>query len=206
MFDEVRLPVDIERGAIGGPRFSTSILELVSGHEARNQNWNTARASWNISYGIQSKEDYIRVLNFFYARRGRLRGFRFKDWADFSVEDEVFAIGDGSTRAFQLTKTYPDILSNYVKFIQNPNPITVKIFSVSIDTLGSQVPTSRYTVNRDTGIVTFGSSGIPGDRVILRWTGEFDKPVRFDTDELDLSLTAFNAGAIPNITIREIRI
>ena len=32
----------------------------------------------------------------------------------------------------------------------------------------------------------------------------FDVPVRFDTDELDIDLSAFEAGAIPQIPLIEI--
>ena len=34
----------------------------------------------------------------------------------------------------------------------------------------------------------------------------FDVPVRFDTDRLEISLTAFAAGALPSVPIVEIRL
>jgi uncharacterized protein (TIGR02217 family) len=34
----------------------------------------------------------------------------------------------------------------------------------------------------------------------------FDVPVRFDTDFLEVDLSAFEAGAIPNIPLIEIRV
>jgi uncharacterized protein (TIGR02217 family) len=33
----------------------------------------------------------------------------------------------------------------------------------------------------------------------------FDVPVRFDTDRLEISLTGFQHGAIPNIPVMEVR-
>jgi uncharacterized protein (TIGR02217 family) len=33
---------------------------------------------------------------------------------------------------------------------------------------------------------------------------EFDVPVRFDADELDIDLSAFEAGAIPSVPLIEI--
>jgi uncharacterized protein (TIGR02217 family) len=35
---------------------------------------------------------------------------------------------------------------------------------------------------------------------------EFDVPVRFDTDKLEVSLTGFRSGAIPSIPIVELRL
>ena len=35
---------------------------------------------------------------------------------------------------------------------------------------------------------------------------EFDVPVRFDSDKLEVNMTGFNHGAIPNIPIVEVRL
>ena len=80
-FDNIRLPVDIEQGAQFGPTFSTTVLQLSSGKEQRNQNRGRQLCAGDIAYGIQSKTDYMAVRTFFYARRGRARGFLFKDWS-----------------------------------------------------------------------------------------------------------------------------
>ena len=42
-FDEVQFPPSISFGATGGPGFSTKVVILSSGYEARNQNWSLAR-------------------------------------------------------------------------------------------------------------------------------------------------------------------
>ncbi len=55
------------------------------------------------------------MIAFFEERRGRLHGFRFKDWSDYkscapsetlSALDQAIGTGDGAMAAFQLTKTY----------------------------------------------------------------------------------------------------
>ena len=38
-FHEVRFPTRVSYGAIGGPRFSTTVQILNSGFEQRNINW-----------------------------------------------------------------------------------------------------------------------------------------------------------------------
>jgi uncharacterized protein (TIGR02217 family) len=48
---------------------------------------------------------------------------------------------------------------------------------------------------------------VPPDEGVAITAGyEFDVPVRFDTDKLEVSLSGFQHGAIPNIPIVEIRI
>ena len=181
-FDDVRLPEDIERGARGGPEFNTSVYPLSSGFEERNQNWQYALYKWDIGYDIRTVEEYQEVVAFFLARRGRARGFRFKDWSDYIAEDEPLVTVDSVT---YLAKSY-GTTNPYTRLIQKP-------VSGMITLSGSG------SVDANTGIVT-GASG--GDT----WSGEFDIPVRFDTDELVMTIDTVEIGAIPNIPVREIRL
>ena len=210
-FKEVRLPEDIERGASGGPRFNTSITQLISGYEQRNQNWSQSRAEWDISYGIQSKEDYSRLLNFFYARRGAAIGFRFRDWADYEVTMAHFVTGDGmsdggnpanitGTTTFQLVKNYEELDEIiYTREILKPVQDTVQIF----DNMGDEL-TEGFTIDYVTGKVVFDTAPLVG--VQYFWSGEFDIPVRFSADNLDLNIQWVDAASIPSITIVELRI
>ncbi len=63
-----------------------------------------------------------------------------------------------------------------------------------------------YTVDHTTGLVTFVAGQIPAAGEAVTAGFEFDVPVRFDTDRLDVNLSGFEHGAIPNIPIVEIRI
>jgi uncharacterized protein (TIGR02217 family) len=38
----------------------------------------------------------------------------------------------------------------------------------------------------------------------MDWTGEFDVPVRFDTDDIRAGLEAFELGEIPDIPLTEV--
>ena len=210
-FKDVRLPEDIERGASGGPRFNTSITQLISGFEQRNQNWSQSRAEWDISYGVQSKDDYSRLINFFYARRGAAIGFRFRDWTDYEVDMAHFVTGDGTpnsmnptlidgTATFQLVKNYEELSEViYTREILKPVEDTVQIF----DDMGNIV-SSGFTVDYVTGKVIFDVAPLTG--VQYFWSGEFDVPVRFAADNLDLAVQWVEAASIPNINIVEIRV
>jgi len=56
------------------------------------------------------------------------------------------------------------------------------------------------------GVVTFFSGHIPPAGAAITAGFLFDVPVRFDTDYLEVDLSAFAAGAIPKIPLVEIRV
>jgi uncharacterized protein (TIGR02217 family) len=61
-------------------------------------------------------------------------------------------------------------------------------------------------VNTSTGIVTFAGGHVPGVGGVVTAGFEFDVPVRFDTDQLEINLAQIEAGSIPHIPIVEIRL
>lgn len=195
-FDDVRLPTTVEKGASGGPAFRTTILTLSSGREQRNQHWSQSRGRWDIGYGIQGRADLAVVLAFFYARRGRARGFRFRDWSDYRRDEKVrFATGNGSARVFELSVPYTSGGETYTRPITRPVVDTVELYVGGRSVTGS--------VDGATGQVTLGSA--PASGAALEWTGEWDVPVRFDSDSLEIAMEIFDAGTIPQIPIVELR-
>lgn len=201
-FDSVRLPDDVEKGAQGGPRFKTSVLMTSSGAEQRNANWSRQRCEYQIGYGIQSKTDAAAVIAFYYARQGRLRGFRFKDWADFESDDapgETLGVGTASpgTTTFQLVKNYTSGGQTYVRKITRPVLGTLHVYWDGVEKL------SGWSCNYETGVITF--SPAPGLGVIVSAVFEFDVPVRFDTDIMSIQSETAYAIAIPQLTLVELR-
>jgi uncharacterized protein (TIGR02217 family) len=193
MIDDVRLPVDVERGAEGGPGFKTTVTTLANGMEQRNQEWSTMRGQWNVGYGIQTLSSLQAVYNFFIGRRGQARGFRFKDWQDYkAVEQPVGTISGVDTRR-QLQKVYDDETNPYFRKITHPVAGTLIVY---VDSLA----TEDYTL-LENGVIEFASD--PGANVVA--TFEFDVPVRFDTDDLRIQLQHFDAGQAPNISIVELK-
>lgn len=195
-FHNVRLPEHIESGARGGPAFKTSVIILSSGAEQRNEEWTRARGQWDISYAIQTAADYRAVLAFFYARRGRLFGFRFKDYSDYKGTQEELGTGNGTNRVFPLVKNYTDMGGTYVRQITRPIANTVKVYVA-----GVSVPFSLSA----TGVVTINSGSTPqaGQKVTADF--QFDVPVRFDMDEMSVALTWEDAGDIPDINLVELK-
>ena len=105
--DNVRLPVEVEQGATGGPRFKTSIQTALSGIEQRIAEWDVARCEYDISYAVRGKAELIsEVIKIWRDRLGPAYPFRFKDWSDFEADDVSIGTGDGRSTAFQLVKSY----------------------------------------------------------------------------------------------------
>jgi uncharacterized protein (TIGR02217 family) len=205
-FHEVRFPDDISRGARGGPERRTRIVELASGDEERNSPWADSRRRYDAAYGIRRADDLAAVVAFFEARHGRLYGFRWKDWSDYkscvpsgspSATDQIIGEGDGSTTQFQLVKVYASGAQSYSRRIVKPVAGTVLV------ALDGAPQASGWSVDVATGVVTFASA--PGSGVIVTAGFEFDVPVRFDTDRLDITMDIEWLGSIASIPLVEVR-
>ena len=205
-FHEVRFPDNISRGARGGPERRTQIVELASGDEERNASWANSRRRYDVAYGIRRSDDLAAVVAFFEARNGRLHGFRYKDWADYksalpsqaiTATDQQIGTGTGSQQTFQLAKRYTSGAQTWVRTIAKPVSGTVRV------ALGMVEQMSGWTVDTTTGVVTFITA--PANGVIIRAGFEFDVPVRFDSDTLDVTLDFERLGSITAIPLLEIR-
>ncbi|MCF6322356.1 MAG: DUF2460 domain-containing protein [Rhizobiaceae bacterium] len=209
-FHETRFPVDISLGVIGGPVRRTEIVSLVSGHEKRNTRWADSRRNFNAGYGVKTIDDLQEVIAFFEERRGRLYGFRFRDPLDFksckssqgiSASDQFLGIGDGVLTKYQLRKQYGLQPTGYYRNIQKPTGSTLLI-AVNGNVQNEGVD---FTIDDTTGEVFFLPASIPAVNEPVTAGYEFDVPVRFDTDEIAVNLSAFKAGEIPSIPLIEIK-
>lgn len=210
-FHEVRFPTTISRGAQGGPERRTDVVVLGSGFEERNSRWADSRRSYNAGYGVTSLDALHEVVAFFEERRGRFHGFRWRDHADWKSNapgaattalDQAIGVGDGETLTFQLKKVYGSVHAPYAREIRKPVAGTLKVaVDGVVKTLGT-----HFAVDTTSGVVTFEDGEAPGEGDLVTAGFEFDIPVRFDTDKLDINLSGFASGAIPNIPIVEIRL
>lgn len=202
MFHDVRLPIDIERGAIGGGGFLTTVLSMKSGREKRNQNWQKSRGEWEIGYGTMETAELHTIRDFFYARRGRAFAFRFRDWSDYIIGEDgdpkAFAAGDGTTVGFQLRKVYePDGPAPFYRDIVLPDVSTLEIYVNGVE------QTTGWSINATTGLITFSSPVT--DTHVIAAKGEFDTPVRFNNDNFQATMVVFTAGEIPQLQIVEVK-
>lgn len=210
-FHDVRFPTAISRNAQGGPERRTDVVVLGSGYEERNSRWADSRRSYNAGYGVKSLDDLHQIIAFFEERRGRLHGFRWRDPMDWkscapnvapSPLDQIIGSGTGLNAAFQLRKVYGSAFAPWTRDIKKPVAGTVRVaVSGAEKTAGTD-----YAVDAATGVVTFLAGHIPAAGETVTAGFEFDVPVRFDTDKLEINLSGFTSGIIPNIPIVEVRL
>ncbi len=210
-FHDVRFPTAISRNAQGGPERRTDVVVLGSGYEERNSRWADSRRSYNAGYGVKSLDDLHQIIAFFEERRGRLHGFRWRDPMDWkscapnattSPLDQVIGAGTGTLGAFQLAKVYGSAFAPWTRAIEKPVAATVKIAVAGAEKIAG----TDFAVDPATGIVTFLAGHVPASGETVTAGFEFDVPVRFDTDKLEINLSGFTSGAIPNIPIVEVRL
>lgn len=214
-FHDVQFPTDLAYGTRGGPGYSTTILFTDSGHENRIARWSRPRYKYDASYAVRTLAQLATLRQFYIARLGPAHSFRLKDWTDYNstatdggTEPETVhqldqyclpAQGDGSNKSFQIVKRYTSGGSTVVR------PITKIVDNTLKVALGGTLQGGGYTVNLNTGVITFTVAPQDGEDVQCGF--EFDVPVRFG-DELDdvfsISIDDFSSGSIPSIPLVEV--
>ena len=208
-FHEVRFPAAISFGSSGGVERRTEVVRLVNGFEERNTPWEQSRRRYDAGLGTRTFDDLDAVLAFFEARRGMLYAFRWKDWLDHkscrpsetpSSTDQAIGTGDGATTMFRLVKHYAPGLHGYGRMITKPVAGTVAVAIEGADL--AEGP--EFSVDTTTGTLAFSTPPVAGAEITAGF--EFDVPVRFDTDIVEVNLAAFEAGEVPAIPIVEVRV
>lgn len=190
-FSNIRFPDYLSLGATGGPVFTTDICTASSGHEQRNITWAHPRNRYSVAASITTEEDFHAIITFFRLHKGQAIGFRFKDWTDYKVKNQLIGMSDPSKLKYQLIKSYLLGKQSDLRAITKPVPGSVRVL------VGGRH--HDYDVDYDTGFITFKKP--PPIALEIRADFEFDVPVRFDTDELKVAATE---GAI-DISLVEIR-
>jgi uncharacterized protein (TIGR02217 family) len=198
-----RLPEGIEKGSQFGPSFRNVIQEAISGNEQRFAQWAKCRGVGDLSYGLLTSTDplgdFSAILAMWRAHFGSLYPWRFRDWSDYTATDELFGVGDAVETDFQLIKTYDPslILLGSAGILSYVRDITLLDGTPTIEVEGT--PTVAFTIS-DSGLVTFDSPPT-GD---LTWSGTFDVPVRFDSEQLPVVMNESDLLAIRSIPIKEV--
>lgn len=209
-FHEVLFPLDIALKSSGGPERRTEIVTFGSGREHRNARWAHSRRRFDAGYGVKTVEALQSVIAFFEERRGQLHGFRWRDRLDHASAspsepvtplDQVIGTGDGVRSAFQLTKSYGGAYAAYDRPIVKPVADSVRVAVAGVEVAEGEA----FVCDPTTGVVSFMSGHVPGTGASVTAGFLFDVPVRFDTDYLEVDMSAFEAGAIPKIPLVEIR-
>ena len=201
-FDDVDFPIELGQDASVAPTFSTNIVTSASGFEARNVNWAQARLQFDAGPGVRSESELETLISFFRARRGPASAFRFRDPYDNSSNgmtgvptpaDQALGTGDDTTTEFALVKVYG---ASEQRRITRPVAGSVR---VAIE--GAEL-TTGWTL-QEKGVVAFDVPPAAGATVTAGF--QFDVPVRFAEDRIEVNRSTFLAGEAPSVPLIEVR-
>lgn len=204
----VLFPEAISYGASGGPEFSTNVVRGRSGREARNINWQHPLRRWEVGRYAYDQGLITELLAFWHVVAGRAYSFRFRDWTDhaaggqdgpdgFEVGTPVsIGTGNGTATTFQLVKSYAFGGQTYSRTIRKPMS-GAKIY------LAGVLQESGYTINSETGVVTFTTA--PSNGVAVAWAGMFWIEARFDSDAPGFTFESLSSVEMPSIMVQEVR-
>lgn len=155
------------------PNWSTKIQTSISGKETRLGLWSYPVWQFSIGYDFLRSDavnqELQTLIGFFNARQGAYDSWLFLDPDDCTATNAAFATGDGTTRVFQLARSYGGWLE--------PVRAVVSVTSVQIN--GSS--TSAYTIDPYSGVITFTAA--PSVGAALTWSGTFYWRCRFMDDQ-----------------------
>lgn len=180
MLQYAQFPNDISYGSISTIGFSTGVVQADSGTNQRTARWDQALRSYNIAYGVRTREQLHDLIQFFHAMKGRYYSFLYFDWADYSSNfatateqrgippitdtDQVIGTGDGATNVFQLSKTYSTKNGSTSHVRKITKPMTEEWTDAQMTIPWSPVLVSldgwscaNFTVDKMTGLITFGA-------------------------------------------------
>ncbi len=155
---------------------------------------------------------------------GRLTGFRFRDPFDFQAINQAIDTSGGGP-SYQLRKAYT--FGGVVRYrvIRKPVAGTVSVFlnssPVTLTPIGSLSPsgdtwgeplwnepgliTAGVTIDYTNGQLRWYDQPFPTVGDVLTWTGEFDVPVRIDTDDPRFRTVNFESFRLESLPIIEER-
>lgn len=254
-------------GMTGGKSWLTDITNVKNGKEKRNAVYYQPRGSWEIGNRGVTEKEYAEIEDFHYATKGRLIGFRMRDWIDYKDDGKGVALRKDGTLTYQMYKKREIKIADVYRLQKILKPIgptfesfsdlgnTVRFFwndeelfqspsgSLTInlnDTDGTFTfdPATLHTVVSSNIFSTVNNHGLkvndgikmninsvdiytyitevlddkrfrvsydqelnyddlivypyPTDLSNFKWTGLFDKAVRFDTDNISPTVQIFN--------------
>lgn len=161
----------IEREA----RWTTEVRETPSGREFRAGSMSTPRWMYRLRFDVLRQGadgELAQLMGFFNLHRGALDSFLFEDEDDKSVSAQQFAQADGTTKDFQLVRSFGGF----------SEPV-YELNGAPVITVNGAVVSTGWTV--DKGRISFTTA--PAAASILRWSGAYYWRVRFADDRLRAS-------------------
>lgn len=195
-FHNINFPHFLATHAKGGPYFATSHVITASGREIRSSNRTNALQQYVIEGCRLSREQFDEFNAFFRACLGSQYAFRLRDYADCLIKDQLIFVGNGTTKQFEVYKTYVSTTASYNRKI-------TKLVIDGLQLVAGDVEIPHYMICVDTGIITLDSALMEGQRLILK-NAVFDVSVRFNSDNFQYSMHVDGSIVIDNLHLMEV--
>src|SRR4051794_4732760 len=188
------------------PRFAGRVQNAISGRELRVLDQANPIWTWTLTYSLLRDKwdvraaagpgigyDELRTLaGFFLQQQGTFRPFLFDDPTDNAVADQVVGTGDGSTRAFQLVRS----MGGFAEPITAPNVVS------GVRCNGMRQHSASYTIDGETGLITFTTPPAAGQVVVTDFTYRFR--VRFAQDSAEFVNFMYQLWQLKQIKLQSV--
>ena len=179
----------IQWGVQKSPQFNTATHRAVSGYEIRAARMQYPLWTFTLSYEFLRDGAYAELktlLGFFLQRMGSFSAFCYSDPSDNTVVDQAFAVGDGVTSSFALTRAY----GGFVEPVQNLDGTPQIVVG------GTPLAPTDFSILD--GVVMLATP--PAAGAVLTWTGSFFYRVRFVNDHADFNQFMFELYELKQIS------
>jgi len=177
------------------PTWQTRTQTSVSGKETRLADWSYPRWKWSLTYDIlrdnPTYDELHTLAGFYLQRQGSFDSFLYQDPDDNSVTSQDIGAGDGSTTVFQLVRSF----GGFSEPVLAPNVISL------VTVAGT--PTTAYTVDPTTGLLTFTSA--PASGAALQASFSYYFRCRFVDDSYDFEQFMLNLWQLQKLEFISIK-
>lgn len=188
------------------PRFAGRVQNAISGRELRVLDQVNPIWTWTLTYSLLRDRwdsrggagpgvgyDELRMLaGFFLQQQGTFRPFLFEDPTDNSVIEQIVGTGDGSVRVFQLVRSMGGF----------DEPITAPDVVTAIRCNGTRQDLAGYTIDSETGLVTFVTAPTAGQVITADFTYRFR--VRFAQDSAEFENFMYQLWQLKQIKLQSV--
>jgi len=186
------------------PRFATRIQRAINGRELRVLDQPNPIWTWTLTYsllrdkwdtrgpgGLGASYDELRTIaGFFLQRQGAFQPFLFDDQTDDTVTAQSIGTGNSSASVFQLVRT----MGGFAEPITAPHTVSAIYFN------GVSQNPSGYTVDADSGLVTFVTPPAAGQLITSDFTYRFR--VRFSDDTAEFENFMYQLWQLKQIKLQ----
>lgn len=200
-FRDVLFPGQISSGADSTPSFQVNIARTAAGNEYRTAQRGQALHRFTVPLNTRSLDTIHTLKRHFMAVNGPLYCFPFNDTLDFkscqpeaantpAASDSLLGNGDGSTATFQCRKNYTYTYTHFrTIYLPVSGTLLVQVNGVL------KTETTHYTVNYETGVITFTGGNIPPNGHPVRAGFQFNCKVRYASNDLQMVIEAYATGS-----------